>query len=164
MTQANHIVRIERPIEEVFDFLADGTNNPRWQRFVIRTAPSNDAIGVGHTFTQRVRHPLGFTVPADFRVIEYERPRRLSVIVTAGGPIRPTLTYELTPDGEHATTLRCKVEYPLAGMARLAFASHRPAPPALRLGSPLGRANRTLPGRSKPTSRLNVSHVRASWS
>ena len=130
MTQAHHIVRIERPIEEVFDFLADGTNNPRWQRLVVRTAPSNDAIGVGHTFSQQVRHPLGFTVPADFRVTEYERPRLLSVIVTAGGPIRPTLTYELTPDGEHATILRCKVEHPLAGMARLAA-------PAIALLHPL---------------------------
>ena len=119
MTQAHHIVRLNRPIEEVFDFLADGTNNPRWQRFVVRTAPSNDAVGVGHTFSQRVRHPLGFTVPADFRVTEYERPRRLSVMVTAGGPIRPTITYELTPDGE-VTILRCTVEHQLAGVARLA--------------------------------------------
>lgn len=120
MTQAHHIVRLDSPIEEVFDFLADGTNNPRWQRFVVRTAPSNDAVGVGHTFSQRVRHPLGFTVPADLRVTEYERPRRLSVMVTAGGPIRPTITYELTPDGEDITILRCTVERPLAGMARLA--------------------------------------------
>jgi uncharacterized protein YndB with AHSA1/START domain len=120
MTQAHHIVRVERPIEEVFDFLADGTNNPRWQRFVLRTAPTNEAVGVGHTFSQRVRHPLGFTVSADFRITEYERPQRLSAIITAGGPIRPTITYELTPDGEKATVLRCTVEHRFAGMARLA--------------------------------------------
>jgi uncharacterized protein YndB with AHSA1/START domain len=120
MTQAHHIARIDRPMEEVFDFLADGTNNPRWQRFVVRTAPSNDVVGVGHTFSQRVHHPLGFTVPADVRVTEYERPRRLSLMVTAGGPIRPTITYELTSEGEDVTILRCTVEHPLAGMAKLA--------------------------------------------
>jgi hypothetical protein len=38
MTQAYHDVRVDRPIGEVFDFLAEGVNNPRWQPPVVRTA------------------------------------------------------------------------------------------------------------------------------
>ena len=35
--QATHDVAINRPIEDVFDFLADGTNNRYWQPMVVST-------------------------------------------------------------------------------------------------------------------------------
>jgi uncharacterized membrane protein len=120
MSQAHHQVRIDRPIEEVFDFLAAGTDNPRWQRFVISTTPPEGAVGQGSTFRQRVRHPLGFTVSADYRVTTYQRPSRLAVEIVSGGPIRPTLTYDLAPTGESSTDLRCTVAYRPSGLGRLA--------------------------------------------
>ena len=57
MTQAHHDVRIARPIEDVFDFLANGANNPRWQPLVVSTVPDGESLGVGSTFRQTVRHP-----------------------------------------------------------------------------------------------------------
>lgn len=37
MVQAQHEVQIEQPVDIVFDFLADGANNPRWQPPVVET-------------------------------------------------------------------------------------------------------------------------------
>ncbi len=118
MASAAHEVRIDRPITEVFDFLADGTNNPRWQPLVVTSIGPEGPVGPGATFTQRVRSPLGFTVSANYRVIAYEPSQKLSMTVTSGGPIRPTITYTLTAE-DQATIVRCVVEYRPAGLARL---------------------------------------------
>jgi uncharacterized protein YndB with AHSA1/START domain len=128
MSTAQHEVRIERPIAEVFAFLADGTNNPRWQTRVTQTG-TDGPLGEGTTFHQRMRHPLGFSVTADYRISAYEPPRRLVLTVTSGGPIRPTMTYTLRADGA-STLVRCTVELHPHGLARLAS-------PALVLLHPL---------------------------
>jgi hypothetical protein len=54
--------------------------------------PGRGPLGAGTTFRQTVRHPLGFTVSADYRITVYDRPRQLAMVVTSGGPVRPTLT------------------------------------------------------------------------
>ena len=38
MASAHKAVRIDRPVDVVFDFLADGTNNPAWQPAVVDVA------------------------------------------------------------------------------------------------------------------------------
>ena len=38
MASAHKAVRIDRPADLVFDFLADGTNNPTWQPAVVDVA------------------------------------------------------------------------------------------------------------------------------
>jgi uncharacterized protein YndB with AHSA1/START domain len=118
VTKAQHEVRIERPITEVFDFLADGTNNRRWQTPVVQTT-FEGSLGDGTTFGQRVRHPLGFTVSADYRISTYEPTHCLAMTVISGGPIHPTMTYMLRAEGE-CTVVRCVVELQLFGIARLA--------------------------------------------
>jgi hypothetical protein len=67
MTRIEHHVNIDRPTEEVFDFLADGANNPHWQPPVTETTQSNGPLGVGTKFHQMMRHPLGFKVSAGYR-------------------------------------------------------------------------------------------------
>ena len=57
MTQAHHEAHIRRSIENVFDFLADGSNNPAWQPFVISTTADAKSLGAGSTFHQMMRHP-----------------------------------------------------------------------------------------------------------
>jgi uncharacterized protein YndB with AHSA1/START domain len=130
MTQARHDVRINRPIQEVFDFLADGTNNPRWQPPVIRTTPTGETLDLGSAFQQKVRHPLGFTVSADYRITAYGPPHLLATVITSGGPLRPNLTYTLTATAAGATEVECLIEYHPSGLGRLAS-------PALALLYPL---------------------------
>lgn len=130
MMLAHHDVRIDRPIADVFEFLADGTKNPQWQHLVVATAPPEGPIGVGSIIRQRARHPLGFTVSADYRVSEFSVPNRLSLQVISGGPVRPTMTFDLTPEGEASTVVRCTVAFRPGGIARLVT-------PALSLFHPL---------------------------
>jgi uncharacterized protein YndB with AHSA1/START domain len=130
MSPAHHDVLINRPIDEVFDFLADGTNNPRWQSFVSSTTPPPGGIEAGATIRQRVRHPLGFTVSADYRVTAYDPPCRLALEVTSGGPLRPTVTYDLAPAEGGGTRLRCTIAHRTTRLTRFAI-------PALALLHPL---------------------------
>jgi uncharacterized protein YndB with AHSA1/START domain len=92
MARAQHSVEIARPIGDVFDFLANGTNNPRWQSRVTMTTQVGDTLGVGTAFRQSMRHPLGFSVPADYRITAFERPRLLVTKVTSGA--RPLFAWE----------------------------------------------------------------------
>lgn len=119
MISAQHEVRIRRPRDEVFDFLADGTNNRRWQPMVRHTAQVEPTMGAGTSFRQSIRHPLGFTVSADYRIAEYQRPDTLALVVTSGGPIRPLLRYTLTPDGD-GTVVHVSLEHPARGAGWLA--------------------------------------------
>lgn len=121
MTQAHHDVRIARPIEDVFDFLADGANNPLWQPPVVSTVREGETLGVGSVFRQTMRHPLGYKVSSDYRVTEYERPHGLVLKATSGGPFRPTLSYALRPTGAEETDVRCTLEYRPSGIGRLAL-------------------------------------------
>jgi hypothetical protein len=53
-------MRIERPIEDVFDYMADPRNFPRWNsavRSVIETAVTED--GAGATYTMQTQPPHG---------------------------------------------------------------------------------------------------------
>lgn len=132
MASARHEVRIARPPEEVFAFLADGANNPSWQPPVSETTRvgGDGPVAVGSAFRQRMRHPLGFTVGADYRVTVFDPSRALATVVTSGGPLRPTLAYELRAEEDGGTLVRATVSYRPGGIARLAA-------PALALLHPL---------------------------
>jgi hypothetical protein len=111
MTQAHRQAHIRRSIEDVFDFLADGSNNAAWQPSVISTTADGKALGVGSTFHQMIRHPFGYKISSDYRITEYDRPFELTFDITSGGPLRPTLTYALTRVGDEATNVRCTLTY-----------------------------------------------------
>ncbi len=120
MAGARHSVDIARPIEEVFDFLANGANNPRWQTRVTSTTQVGDTLGVGTVFKQSMRHPLGFSVPASYRITVFERPRVIVKTGTSGGPIRPTETYELAGNAGGGTTVTGSIGVQTAGAGRIA--------------------------------------------
>lgn len=121
MTSVEHKVKIDRPAEEVFDFLADGANNPRWQPPVIETTQIDSPLTVGTRFHQTMRHPLGFKVSADYRVTVYEPGRELALQTSSGGPVRPTQRYQLTADTNGSTTVRSVIEYHPKGLVRIAL-------------------------------------------
>jgi uncharacterized membrane protein len=121
MTRVQREVQIDRPAEEVFAFLADGSNNPSWQPRVIETIQVDTPLGVGTRFHQTVRHPLGFRVSADYVLTVYEPGHELALRTTSGGPIRPTQHYHLTADTTTSTTVRSCLEYRPEGLARGAY-------------------------------------------
>jgi uncharacterized protein YndB with AHSA1/START domain len=123
MITATSTVTIERPAEEVFDFLADGANDPRWREGVIDIAKAEGTgpgggEGVGTVYKQTMRGPGGRKIAGDYRVVVFDRPRRFAFEVIAG-PARPRGTFDLVVDGPTRTTVTFTMEVEPGGLMRL---------------------------------------------
>jgi uncharacterized membrane protein len=116
MPEAEHSVTVRRPIEEVFAFLADAENDPRWRSGVLDIARVG-GDGVGTRYRQGVKGPMGRRVAADFEVTEYEPPRAIGFRTTAG-PVRPEGRYLLEP-ADGGTRVRFWLSFEPRGAARL---------------------------------------------
>ncbi len=120
MPQAQHTVTIRRPVEAVFDFVADGENCPQWRPGVLDIKRiSGD--GVGTTYRQGVRGPMGRRIAADYRVTVLE-PNRVLAFETIAGPVRPRGRYEFEPHNG-STRLTFSLETELSGLTRLLMGS-----------------------------------------
>jgi uncharacterized protein YndB with AHSA1/START domain len=70
-------VVIDRPIEEVFDFLANGENDPRFSPRVLEIAKTTDGeTGVGTVYASTVKD-AGVKTKREFKITEFERPTRI---------------------------------------------------------------------------------------
>jgi len=108
-------VRIERPIEAVFDYVSDPTTFPRWNsavQSVQETAAGAD--GVGATYRMERQLPNG---PAenDLEVVEVNRPT-LFVIRTTSGPTPFHYRYVFS-DEDGGTLMQLAAEVELGGLA-----------------------------------------------
>jgi hypothetical protein len=93
-------VVINRPVEEVFDFVADARNEPRYNPRMLRAEKlSPGPIGVGTRFRDEVRS-MGRPAAIAIEVIGYERPRRLTnSIHMSTMDVRGGLTFDPVPAG-----------------------------------------------------------------
>jgi uncharacterized protein YndB with AHSA1/START domain len=95
MAHAVQTITVDRPIAEVFAFLADGMNEPAWRPGVTNVGHVADTgTTVGATYTQTMKGPAGRAIPGDYRITRYEEPTRLDFEVIAG-PARPTGRFDL---------------------------------------------------------------------
>ena len=106
-------ILIDRPIEVVFDFIADGMNNPRWRTSVIDIQP---VAGKPGTYKQGVKGPGGRT-DSDYEVTEM-KPNELISIRVIAGPVRPTASFKFEPDG-NSTRVTYILHFEPKGYARL---------------------------------------------
>jgi uncharacterized protein YndB with AHSA1/START domain len=68
---------IDRPIEEVFAFLADGTNDPKFSPRVLEMAKTTDGPpGVGTTFASTVKDG-GIKTKREFKITEFDPPNKI---------------------------------------------------------------------------------------
>jgi uncharacterized membrane protein len=118
MAYAENTVIVERPIEVVFAYLADGTNNPRWRSGVLSIEPVPGVDGVGATYRQKLRGPGGRTIDGDYEVTRYEPPTGLEFKVVAG-PARPTGRFALRTRGPGATSVTFSLDLQPTGLMRL---------------------------------------------
>jgi uncharacterized protein YndB with AHSA1/START domain len=116
MATFENTVLIRRPIADVFAFLADFENIPKWNYAIVETHKvSQGPIGVG-TIYQQVR-----SVPSHseerFEVTAYNSPRQLEIRGQLG-PFPSRLSYDLAaaPEGTRVTNT---VELELRGPGRL---------------------------------------------
>src|SRR4051794_5305267 len=67
----------DRPIEQVFDFLADGTNDPKFSPRVQKIEKTSEGpAGVGTVFESTVKD-AGMTTSRKFELTDFERPTRI---------------------------------------------------------------------------------------
>jgi hypothetical protein len=97
---------IDRPIDDVFAFLAAGTNDPTFSPRVLEIDKATDGpVGVGTVFASKVKD-AGMTTSRRFELTEFDSPRKIRwversknmVTVATGG-------YDLEPAGDGATKM-----------------------------------------------------------
>lgn len=120
MPSATYSVTINRPASEVFAFVADGEKCPQWRPSVLDIKRvSGD--GVGTTYSQGVKGPMGRRIAADYQVTVFEPDRRLE-FQTLTGPARPHGRYDLEPvDG--GSRLTFSLDAQLTGLSKLLMGS-----------------------------------------
>ena len=113
MAHAEGSITIERPVNTVFDFIADGMNNPHWRPSVtdIQRAPGKPA-----TFKQGLKGPGG-RIDGDYEITESKLNELITFQVIAG-PARPTGTYKFEATG-NSTYLTFTLHYEPKGLAKL---------------------------------------------
>jgi uncharacterized membrane protein len=105
MAHAEQTVTVDRPIAEVFAYLADGYNEPKWRPDVsnVRLA-SESSTGVGATWAQSMKGPGGRAIKGDYRFTAWKEPTRLDFEVIAG-PARPLGSFVLAPLSNNSTSV-----------------------------------------------------------
>lgn len=125
-------ILIHRPVDEVFDFVADARNEPTYNPQMLRSElVTAGPIGVGTRFAE-VHRGLRRPVPFVVELTEFERPRRLgSTTRMPVAQVEGALTFEAVGG---ATRLRWAWQVRPSGLWRLA------APVARALGARQERA------------------------
>lgn len=105
-----HSIEIDRPAGEVFAYVADFENNPRWQSGMTACRwTSAETMAVGATYVQEARF-LGRRIDTHFRVSEYEAGRQISIEST-----RSTFPIQVTRSVEPLGGGRCRVTAHIRG-------------------------------------------------
>ncbi|MBA3383240.1 MAG: SRPBCC family protein [Actinobacteria bacterium] len=92
MIEVEHTVEIDRPAEEVFEYLTDVSRLPEWQSSAV-SAELDGALRKGAR-VREARTFMGRRAASTLEVTEYEPPRRFSLRVVEG-PIRYSVEHAL---------------------------------------------------------------------
>ena len=110
----NTDVRIERPVEEVFDYVSDPRNFPHWNSAVQAVKPTSGQGEPGSTYLMERDLPGG-RAENELEIVDLERPRALLIRTTSG----PTpFVYRYRFDAEDgATQMQLSAAVELSGLA-----------------------------------------------
>jgi carbon monoxide dehydrogenase subunit G len=94
-------VLVKRPIEQVFDFLADGENDKKFSSRVLAIAKTTEGPpAVGTVFASTVKD-AGVKTKREFELVEFERPTKLRWRELSKAPVVvPSGGYDLESEGE----------------------------------------------------------------
>ena len=110
-------VVINRPIDDVFEFVSDVENNPLWQASVVegkQTSPGS--LGVGTTIMTTSRY-FGLRLTTDWEVVEYE-PHKKYVARSGSGRGQAKGAWSFEPVAE-GTRIALEAEMGLSGLLRI---------------------------------------------
>ena len=116
MIDETHTVTINRPVKEVFDFVANASNEPDWHfdvKEVLR--PKDGAYELGETFQWVVKFGGSKTYSVEITALE---PNRFIELTAREGPVLPVLTHTFQPDGDGTRYTR-RVRFETRGLLRV---------------------------------------------
>ncbi|MET1012583.1 MAG: SRPBCC family protein [Actinomycetota bacterium] len=117
MIAAESSTSIARPAAEVFEFVSDVRNDPRWHTDILEAhLIGEEPIGQGSTFAVKFKPFMGQS-EGTVTVAKYEPPRRLELRGQMG-KMAPTLTLSVDPQGDGSRFTR-RVEMEPPGIMRL---------------------------------------------
>ena len=107
-------IRINRPVEAVFGYVADIANDPMWNTDVLEARQTTEGpVGKGARFHLRNKPSMGIS-EGTAEVIDFELNRR-QVFQADYGRMKPVVTH-LFEFADDATTLTRRVQFDLPGM------------------------------------------------
>lgn len=108
---------IARTAEDVFAFVADPSNDPKWHTDVLEAHRTDDGpVGAGTTYATSFKPFMGQS-EGTMTVREYAPPRRV-VFDGQVGTMAPTVTLTVEPEGA-GTRLTRRVEIQARGLLRI---------------------------------------------
>jgi uncharacterized membrane protein len=116
MPSAENSVVINRPRSEVFDFVANHDNDPKWRPAVADIARASGQ-GQGEVWRQGMKGPMGRRIDADFEVTAYQEGTLLA-FRTLAGPVQPEGSYRFE-DADGGTRVSFSLSADLRGMQKL---------------------------------------------
>lgn len=111
---------LQAPASQVFAFVADHTNAPRWQSGIDeirRLTPGPIGVGTEHEFTRRF---AGMKIVGRNRFIAYE-PGRYVAFEIPSGKITGVASYLVEPTGANTCRLISTVDFQVAGLSQFAI-------------------------------------------
>ena len=111
---------IARPASEVFAFVSDQTNAPRWQKGLHEVRRLTDGpIGVGteHAFVRRF---AGRPIESRNRFTAYDEARRFVEFEIPEGSMTGMARYAVEPTGDATCRLTSRMDFRVSGPLRLA--------------------------------------------
>jgi uncharacterized protein YndB with AHSA1/START domain len=109
-------VRVARPVDEVFAYVADPRNFPDWNSAVQSVAGPRDAPGAGMRYVMRRQLPGGGATN-ELEIVAHDPPGTFAIRTTSG-PTPFAYRYRFEPvDGGTRITLEAEVE--LTGLAAI---------------------------------------------
>ena len=131
MIDTSDSVTINRPIEEVFAYVTDTSNDPAWHTDALEARKTSEGpIGMGTVWHVRFKPAMGVS-EGDMEVVAFE-PNRMEVQRGVIGPMQPTLTYVFEP-ADGGTRFTRRVQIKVSGTMRM-------MEPLMRLMTPKGNA------------------------
>lgn len=107
MILADHTISIERPIDEVFNYIANHENYAQWFPGVISISSSDKLPHgtLGKTYQERVKLPTGRTRLIEIPVVQ-SKPQELFVTEGKFPPLHPRMEVRLRQLAQNQTELR----------------------------------------------------------
>jgi uncharacterized protein YndB with AHSA1/START domain len=117
MISTEHTESIARPAAEVFAFIADVRNDPRWHTDVLEASLiEGTTIDKGSTFRIKTKPVVGVS-GGTVTVSEYDPPSEI-VFDVRMGKLEPTTTFTVLPDGDGCRITR-RIDIEPLGLMRV---------------------------------------------